>query len=483
MCRATVGVVSNCRIEGALGKLLRTSIDVHTRFVGRTVLVLCVAACSDRVALEHEDERGTDMETDETTRDEPESDAGETSSRGQQEDSSVVVSPEQTGADGTDPGVSDTTGTGTTASGGETRDGGVSPDETGFTPNEEPLPTLPVVEPDPIDIQAGPATPAIAVQLARFIWREAPDATTVDLARRGKLVSARDVYEEAQRLLADPRSERGFRSFFGAWTEVTRSEELETGSRSDAGTFGTDAGVFGTSEYVDALRAELYDFALGVVESEGTFSELLVAPFQIQQPLLSQTFDGEPITSRDGLLAQPLLLAAGSYSDRTSPSRRGAFIARRLLCRDLSPVDHMLNGEVPAGSSVREWIVGETSEDECADCHSVIDPLGFAFEGFDQMGKARTEDGGQEINSESSLAALGLGRVSTPRDLGLALVSHPDAMPCFLSHWFEYALQRELSAGDLQSWVKLERGAEFYALKEIPALIVSSDAFRAQAAD
>lgn len=138
---------------------------------------------------------------------------------------------------------------------------------------------------------------------------------------------------------------------------------------------------------------------------------------------------------------------------------------------------------MPTGETVRDWIVGQTDQDDCKDCHAIIDPLGFAFEGFDQEGKARAGDGGQVINTESSLVALGLGDVQDPRDVALELLGHRDVMPCFLSHWFSYALQRELAAGDLQSWVMLQRGAEFYSLREIPALIASSDAFRAQAAD
>lgn len=255
--------MSNRRIEGTLGRLLVQSACFGRVVVGPTTWALCAllfcVAGSDRAAIESDARDRT------TPSDTGRGDSDEGSRGGTERDSAVApgaavspgtavsagaVSPgtseapdqlsDESGASGSNDGTTD-----------DPNDGGPPADESGFVPEEVFLATLPVVEPDPIDISVSPETPAIAVQLARFIWRDAPDATTVDLARRGKLELPSDVYAEAQRLLADPRSERGFESFFGAWTEATRSKEL-------VNVAVDDAGVSRASDYVAALNTELY---------------------------------------------------------------------------------------------------------------------------------------------------------------------------------------------------------------------------------
>lgn len=355
-----------------------------------------------------------------------------------------------------------------------------------FLPEERPLPTAELVEPDPVEIKVGDTVPAIAVRLGRFIWRSAPDATTVDKARKGQLETAEQVYGEALRLLEDPRAERGFLSFFGAWAEVGVSAANVSAVMAsvDAAPGDGDAGIT-TAEADDvqfgtAARAELDRYFLQLVTSGAGLREFVRQSFEVEEPALVDLFTGEPTIERAGIFSQPWVLAAGSRPHRPSPSRRGAFIARRLLCEDFDASNHQKVGDVPADKSVREWLQAETKADQCAGCHSTVDQLGFALQGFDQTGRARDADGAGSLDTRADLRAMGLPEADSAATLGISLLHHPNTLPCILSHWFKYALQRELTDADDASWVGLVRGSEFYELGEIPALIAATQSFRAE---
>jgi hypothetical protein len=348
-----------------------------------------------------------------------------------------------------------------------------------FLPDERPLPTPELIEPDPVEINVGDNVPVVALRLARFIWRTAPDATTVALARQGELETAQEVYEEAQRMLADPRAKQGFLSFFGAWAEVTNTVESGlTQLPGDGGIMAADGGA--EVEFGVAARAELDNYLLGLVSSGAGLRELVQQSFEVHEPALEELFAGEPSIVRTGAFSQPYLLAAGSWPDRPSPSRRGAFIARRLLCEDFSASQHPDVGTAPDDGTVRAWLKQETKPKDCAECHAVIDQLGFALEGFDEHGRARTSDNGQTVDTEVDLGALGLPDADGPETLGVALLYHRNTLPCVLSQWFRYALQREPRAEDDASWIELVRGSEFYELREIPALIAATQSFRSE---
>lgn len=390
-------------------------------------------------------------------------------------DPTTVIS----GEDASDDTGADVTGIGAFVDGGP--DGGHfqgQPTRPTFLPDERPPQTAALVEPDPVEINVGDTVPAVAVRLARFIWRSEPDAVTVDLARRGKLSSAEEVYEEAQRLLADARAERGYLSFFGAWAEFAQTATIDSGLTAAS---GSDAGIGDAgsraSFFDGAARAEFETYVLQLVTSGAKLKDLVHQSFEVTEPTLLELFNGEPAVVRAGVFTQPYLLAAGSLPERPSPSRRGAFIARRLLCEDVTLPEIHSGGELPAGDTVRHWVTDATADGDCAACHSKIDPLGFALDSFDAHGRGRSTEAGAAIDTSADLSALALPNADGPDELGISLLYARNALPCVLSQWFQYALQRDLGDAENASWIDLVRGSEFYTLQEIPALIAATPAF------
>lgn len=348
-----------------------------------------------------------------------------------------------------------------------------------FLPDERPPQTASLIEPDPIEVNVGDSVPVVAVRLARFIWRAEPDATTVDLARRGGLSSAEAVHEQALQMLEDPRAERGFLSFFGAWAEFAQAQASVSGlttelARGDGGV--GDAGGE-ASPFAAAARAEFESYILQLVTSGATLQDLVHQSFDVTEPNLRELFADESAVTRAGVFTQPYLLAAGSLPERPSPSRRGAFIARRLLCEDVTLPEEHSGGELPAGERARAWLTEATAGGDCATCHAKIDPLGFALDGFDEHGRGRATEAGAAIDTSADLSALGLPNAKDPDELGVSLLYSRNTLPCVLSQWFQYALQRELGDAESASWIELVRGSEFYTLAEIPALIAATPAF------
>lgn len=350
-----------------------------------------------------------------------------------------------------------------------------------FVPNETPRPVASLVEPDPLSNTGGD----LATRLARLIWRSAPDEETRQLLAQGKLSSAEEVYAEATRLLADARAANGFRSFFGAWAEFQRPGE---GSASvpplDAGAGAAVAADAATAAdgFTQASRAELSSYVMNLVRANAGIKQLFTSPWELEESGLRELFESEaePNTANErvGILTQPFLLAAGSRSGRPSPSKRGTFIARRLLCVDIPEDLGGAGTSVPKGMSTRQWLEEVTEPDTCRACHQRIDALGLALEGFDQLGRTRTYDAEFPVDTAVDLDGLGLPAANGAAELQQSLLFSPDTLPCLLSQWFTYALERPLEGSDQASWLQLVRGAEFYTLAEVPAHIAATDAFR-----
>src|SRR6185369_7603817 len=109
---------------------------------------------------------------------------------------------------------------------------------------------------------------------------------------------------------------------------------------------------------------------------------------------------------RAGVLTQASVLTGLSKADSSSPVLRGKFVRERLLCGRLSPppndVKLMLPDPAP-GITTRARYEAHLQVDECSGCHRQMDPIGFGFEGFDAIGRARTEDEGEAVDTSGSI--------------------------------------------------------------------------------
>jgi hypothetical protein len=112
--------------------------------------------------------------------------------------------------------------------------------------------------------------------------------------------------------------------------------------------------------------------------------------------------------NRGGLLGQGSILTVTSYPNRTSVVQRGKWILENLLGAPPPPPPPEVPNLKPHGEdgsllTMRQQMEQHRSNAVCAACHSRMDPLGFALENYDGVGKWRTKDAGHIIDASGKL--------------------------------------------------------------------------------
>jgi hypothetical protein len=156
---------------------------------------------------------------------------------------------------------------------------------------------------------------------------------------------------------------------------------------------------------------------------------------------------------RAGLLTQPSFLATHASWSETSPIRRGVFVHRQILCTDLPAPPANVNRDPSAyegeGVTTRQRVESFTSPEQCAVCHTTINPPGFAFEGYDAIGRRRQQDAGQPVDATGELElAAGTFPFDDAVDLVHILAEADEVRRCYAKNWFRFARARAPTLGD-----------------------------------
>jgi hypothetical protein len=301
----------------------------------------------------------------------------------------------------------------------------------------------------------------LATRLSYMIWATGPDDALLDMAQNGGLSNKAQVAQKARDMLKDPRAQVGLANFFNQWSGVTRLSIT---------TKNTDLFPSYSDDMRDAMARELPAFMNYVLfQGDHTLRQLLTKPVAfVSGPLGSvyglanaptgttpQMVDLPPEQGRSGLLTQAGFLSVQAHPDQTSPVLRGKFVRAMLLCDPVPPPPPNVNVSLPTidqGATARERFSAHASSGTCAGCHTLMDPIGFAFENFDAMGQYRTTDNGQTIDAT--------GQINSPKDPGLAgnfvgvaeladkLANSSEVTDCMATQWFRYASGRLEAADD-----------------------------------
>ncbi|RYZ63986.1 MAG: DUF1588 domain-containing protein, partial [Proteobacteria bacterium] len=162
----------------------------------------------------------------------------------------------------------------------------------------------------------------------------------------------------------------------------------------------------------------------------------------------------KPGDRRRGLLGQGSILTLTSLPDRTSPVVRGKWVVENLIGAHVPtpPPGVETNLDPPAGQhgkmTLRQRLEAHRSQPDCAACHRIMDPIGFALENFDRTGGWRTLDDGLPVDAEGALPD------GTPlhgaRELRAWLDGHPDVFATNVAtKLFIYALGRGVDHRDM----------------------------------
>lgn len=298
----------------------------------------------------------------------------------------------------------------------------------------------------------------LASRLSYLLWATMPDDELMELADQGKLQDPAILQSQVERLLDDPRSRALFDGFGAQWLGI-----------SALGTKVFDEVKF--PQVTDHLRTAMYDEArlffdsimrenqrvVRFVDSDYTFlTESLATLYGLRQSVTGDEMRKVQLSdpNRGGLLGMPAVLAATSFPDRTSPVKRGVWVLEQLLGDQVpsAPPDvPALDEQDPqqtAKLTLRERTELHRSNSTCANCHKLLDPIGFSLENFDAIGQWRQQDdNGEPIDSSGELPDGKL--VSSPQALKQIVAGRADEMGRNLvERLLAYALCRSLEGYD-----------------------------------
>jgi mono/diheme cytochrome c family protein len=294
----------------------------------------------------------------------------------------------------------------------------------------------------------------LATRLSYFLWSSMPDDELLRCADEKNLRRPEVLEAQVRRMLQDPKSAALVENFGGQWLQ-TRALESHTPDRAKFPEF-TDYTRMSMKKETDLffehiLRADrpILDF----LDGPYTFLNQRLAEFYQVPGVKGHEFRKVDLTGtpRGGVLAQASVLTVSSYATRTSPVLRGKWILENLLNAPPPPpppdVPALDEHVVAKSVSTRVQLEQHRANATCASCHARMDPLGFALEHFDAIGRWREKDGSAAIDTAGSLPD---GRsFAGYTDLVALLKAQPQAFTeCLAEKMLIYALGRGLERGD-----------------------------------
>jgi mono/diheme cytochrome c family protein len=241
----------------------------------------------------------------------------------------------------------------------------------------------------------------LASRLSFFLWSSIPDEELLDAAIRGTLSRPDELERQARRMLADPRSYNLASNFAGQWLGLRSLESL-------------DPNVRLYPDFDDnlrqAFRQETELFVDSILREDRSVRDLIKADYTFLNERLAKHYGiphvyGSrfrrvalaPGSARGGLLRHGSILAVTSYATRTSPVLRGVWVLDNIFGAPPPPpppnVPALEDASVSASLPMRQRLGAHRANPACASCHRTIDPVGFALENFDAVGRWRDDDG------------------------------------------------------------------------------------------
>jgi mono/diheme cytochrome c family protein len=298
----------------------------------------------------------------------------------------------------------------------------------------------------------------LASRLSFFLWSSIPDDELLDVAAGGRLRAPGVLEQQVRRMLADDRSNELVTNFFGQWLWVRNMAEL----RPDRFQFPDF-----DENLREAFQRETELFLESQLREDRPITDLLTANYTFVNERLARHYGLPGVVGshfrrvtlpgdrRGGILGHGSVLTVTSYANRTSPVVRGKWVLENLLNTPppVPPanVPPFPDGEAVASLSVRQRMEQHRKNPVCAACHSRLDPLGFALENFDAIGRWREQDAASVIDP-SGMFPDG-AKFDGPAAFRAGLLDHRDA---FIATVTEKMLTYALG-----------RGAEYYDMPTV----------------
>ncbi|MDZ4848477.1 MAG: DUF1592 domain-containing protein [Pirellulaceae bacterium] len=342
----------------------------------------------------------------------------------------------------------------------------------------------------------GPDSPklqahALANRLSYFLWSSMPDQELRSLADSGAILQTETLRQQTQRMLADPKSDSFVERFLDSWLNLRSLGDMPP----DRETFER----YYSNDLQEAMRRETFLFTRDLIDQNESLLKFLTADYSFVNRPLAKLYEVEgqidvaeghrfhrvrfDDPNRGGLLGQGSVLTVTANGVETSPVIRGVWLLENILGTPPAPPPDdvpAIDPDVRGAKSMRDLLTKHRDSPACFECHQKIDPLGFALENFDPIGRWRTKyANGSSIDSSGVLPSgetfqdlAGLKEVLVQRQTFFARILTEKLMA--------YACGRRVEPLDRSSITKIAESLREndYPMRSLIEQVVLSDLFR-----
>jgi hypothetical protein len=321
----------------------------------------------------------------------------------------------------------------------------------------------------------------IADRLAYFLWNSGPDEGLFEAASRSSLRTADQIAAQVTRMKGDPRMARSRQDFYRNWLNLDIVSQL---TRDDAAY---------TPDLAKSLTSSILAGIDAVYQGDGKSDTLFSSPNLFVDPVLAKVYGlaatGTGMSSvaagdqRRGLLTHPALMAAIAEHDTSDPIHRGTFVYTRALCQSIPDPPNAVPDLPPLAPNVttRQRLEMHRANPACGACHQLFDPIGLAFEGYDSLGRFRTEEHGAKVDSSGEIKGDVDVTGAFPDGFTLfgRLAQSKSVRSCMAQTWYQYGSRRDLDATDACAVDAVKsRFAAGGDLNDLLVSIATSESFR-----
>jgi mono/diheme cytochrome c family protein len=300
----------------------------------------------------------------------------------------------------------------------------------------------------------------LASRLSYFLWSSMPDEELLQHAAAGDLHQPEVIKAQARRMLQDSRSRALAVEFGGNWLDFRDFEQIGTVDRERFPLF--------SDELREAMFEEPVRFLLDVFRHNRSILDFLYARDTFVNPVLARHYGMPPGASsesvwvrvsdadrydRGGLLPMAAFLTKNAPGLRTSPVKRGYWVAKNILGDEIPPPPPVVP-ELPADEAkmdlpLRQMLERHRANASCAACHARFDSFGLAFEMFDPVGRRRTHDlGGRTVDARAAFPGGIEGEGLAGIRRYIREHREDDFVRGFVSKLLAFALGRSLALSD-----------------------------------
>lgn len=328
---------------------------------------------------------------------------------------------------------------------------------------------------------------ALANRLSYFLWASMPDEELFQLAANQRLLREDVLEAQVVRMLQDPKSDAFVQGFLDGWLTLRDLGASPPDRKQFVDFYRYDLG--------SAMRQETFLFTKHLIAENLDVVNFLDAEFTFANKGLARLYGVTPPDEsgfqriafsdhrRGGLLGHASVLTVTANGIDTSPVVRGVWILENLLGTPPSPPPpdvEPIDPDVRGATTIRDQLRRHRTVASCNDCHRKIDPLGFALENFDPIGKwrsayhgrAKVDASGEMPNGQAFADVQGLKRI---------LVQKKDRFTrALVGKLLAYALGRQLTPADRPHIDQIleEAAKNGDGMRDILRLVVLSPAFR-----